>query len=401
MTETRTQSLPAFNSLPILGGISLAHLLNDSIQAVIPAIFPILVADLNLSYSQLGMLGAANNMIGALLQPLIGAYTDRRPIPFLLPVGMLFSMLGMLWMGYAQDVMQLTLAVMLIGIGSSIFHPEGSRIIALASGERRGFGQSLFQVLGQAGQALAPVWTIVIFEPLRQKGSFLFMIVAGIATIMLIYLSRWYKSNLRANHFVKPVSLKKLSSKRQGLIYYVFLLIIVITFARSCYLVGVIGFYSFFQTKVLMNSLAEAQSYIFIFLISLALGTLHGGTLADKMGLRAVLWLSVSISGLTAVLLPFTEGWIAYLILFVSGYAAMAGFPVSLIYCLELLPERVGLISGLMFGLAFGVGAIGAVGLGLLGDWLGIQNMMIICCSLPLLGLLAFLLPMERSRRNR
>lgn len=401
MIESRSQPLPSFHSLPILGGISLVHLLNDSIQAVIPAMFPILETELKLSYSQLGLIAFANNIVASFLQPLIGFYTDKRPMPYLLPFGMICSMLGMLWLGVASNIVQLVLAVMLLGVGSSVFHPEGSRLVILASGERRGMGQSLFQVSGQAGQALAPIWTIVIFAPLGQKGSWLFVVVGSIATIMLFYLAGWYKTNLRETNFVRPIALKKLHTKRQELIYYVFVLIAIITLARSCYMVGVIGFYTFFQTKVLMNSLAEAQSYIFIFLVSLALGTLHGGTLADRMGLRAVLWLSVSISGLTAVLLPFTEGWMAYLVLFVSGYAAMAGFPVSLIYCLELLPERVGLISGMMFGLAFGIGALAAIGLGAIGDWLGIKNMMIICCSLPLLGLIAFLLPMERSRRHR
>ncbi|MCS7018902.1 MAG: MFS transporter [Bernardetiaceae bacterium] len=379
----------------------MVHLMNDSMQAVIPAIFPILEKELRLTYSELGLIAFANNMIASFLQPIVGFYTDKRPMPYLLPIGMLFSMVGMFWMGFATDVLQMALSVMLIGIGSSVFHPEGSRLVVLASGERRGLGQSLFQVLGQAGQALAPVWTVVIFMPLGRQGAWLFMVIAGIASILLVYLARWYQQNLKQTIFVKPVSLKSLPAKRQELIYYVFFLIFIITFVRSCYLVGVIGFYSFFQTKVLMNSLAEAQSYVFIFLIALALGTLHGGTLADKMGLRAVLWLSVSVSGLTALALPFTEGWVAYLILFVSGYAAMAGFPVSLIYCLELLPERIGLISGLMFGLAFGVGAVAAVVLGMIGDWLGIKNMMIICSSLPLLGFLAFLLPLERSRRRR
>lgn len=401
MAERRAQSLPTFTSLYVLGGISLVHLMNDSMQAVIPAIFPILEHELKLTYSELGIIAFANNMIASFLQPLIGFYTDKRPMPYLLPLGMLCSMLGMFWMGFADDVVQLSGAVMLLGVGSSVFHPEGSRLVVLASGERRGLGQSLFQVLGQAGQALAPVWTVVIFMPLGRQGAWLFMALAGMASIMLFYLARWYRRNLQVSNFVKPVSLKKLSPKRQELIYYVFILIFVITFARSCYIVGVVGFYNFFQTKVLMNSLAEAQSYVFIFLVALALGTLHGGTLADRMGLRNVLWLSVAISGLTAVFLPFVEGWLAYLILFISGYAIMAGFPVSLIYCLELLPERVGLISGLMFGLAFGVGAVAAVGLGTIGDWLGIKNMMIICCALPLLGLFGFLLPVERSRRNR
>ncbi|WP_448519270.1 MFS transporter [Rhodoflexus sp.] len=401
MTAIRTQPLPAFNSLPILGAISTVHLLNDSMQAVIPAIFPILETELQLSYRQLGLIAFANNIVASFLQPLIGFYTDKRPKPYLLPLGMLCSTIGMLWMGLATDIVQLVLAVMLIGVGSSVFHPEGSRLVIIASGERRGMGQSLFQVLGQAGQALAPVWTIVIFAPLGQKGSWLFVIVGSVATLILFYLAGWYKANLKETTFVRPISLNKLHAKRQELIYYAFGLIALITFARSCYIVGIVGFYTFFQTKVLMHSLAEAQSYIFVFLISLALGTLHGGTLADRIGLRSVMWLSVTISAFAAILLPFTEGWSTYLILFISGYAAMAGFPVSLIYCLELLPERVGLVSGAMFGLTFGIGAVAAIGLGAIGDWLGIKNMIMICCVLPLIGLFAFLLPVERSRRRR
>ncbi|MCS6969024.1 MAG: MFS transporter [Cytophagales bacterium] len=401
MVSSRSDSLPTFNSLTVLGGISLVHLLNDSMQAVIPAMFPILETSLRLSYSQLGLVAFANNMIASFLQPMVGFYTDKRPSPYLLPFSMLFSMAGIFWLGYADSVLELMAAVALLGVGTSVFHPEGSRLVVIASGERRGLGQSLFQVLGQAGQALAPVWTVVVFSPLGQRGALLFVAVALIAVVILTYLANWYQNNLNQYKVARPTAIKKLPRKRRELIYYVFALIILVTFARSCYQVGIIGFYSFFQTKVLSSSLEEAQSYVFIFLVALSLGTLHGGSLADHMGLRNVLWLSASISGLSAVLLPFTDSWAAYAILFVSGYAIMAGFPVSLIYCLELLPERIGLVSGIMFGLAFGSGALAAVVLGMIGDWLGIQNMMTICCSLPLLGLLVFFLPVERSRRRR
>lgn len=382
----------------ILFIIGLCHLLNDSLQAVVPAMFPILGKSLGLSFTQLGMIAFALNIVSSVMQPAVGLMTDKKPMPYALPAGLACSMAGILGLAFAPNFLLIILSVIFIGIGSAIFHPEGSRVAYLAAGPRRGLAQSIYQVGGNSGQALAPLITALILVPFGQRGAALFSAVAAIAVALLMYIARWYTEKLSAARKAANKQVGKSDGRRplaKGILPAL-LLILLLIFARSWYISGVTNFYAFYAIHEYSFTIKHAQFLLFAFLVAGAAGTFFGGPLADQFGKKNVIAASMLFAVPFSAILPFLPPAAALACLILNGFILMTSFSVTVVYAQELVPGKIGLMSGLTVGLAFGMGAIGSVGLGYLADLAGLKEMIIGVGFLPLLGLSAFLLPSDK-----
>lgn len=380
--------------------IGICHLLNDSLQAVIPAMFPILERSMSLTFTQLGMIAFTLNMVSSVMQPVIGWYTDKRPMPYALPLGLTASMLGILGLAFAPSFLTILCCVFFIGLGSAVFHPEGSRVAYMAAGEKRGLAQSIYQVGGNTGQAMAPLITALILVPLGQFGSVWFTLVAAIAVLFLIYIAKWYKGRLIHLHAVsKKSSAAAVETVITKPIILALIMIIFLIFARSWYVSAIGNFYTFYAMNAYHVSIQQAQSYIFVFLFFGAVGT-FGLLLADRFGKRNVIIVSMMASAPLTIFLPFAGPVIAYGVLALIGVVLMSSFSVTVVYAQELVPGKIGTMSGLTVGLAFGMGAIGAVALGALIDSAGLTPTMTAVAFLPVLGLLAFVLPSDKTLKE-
>lgn len=382
---------------PILFIISAAHLLNDSLQAVIPAMFPILEKSLNLSFTQLGFIAFTLNMIASVMQPIIGTYTDKKPTPFALPIGLTSSMIGMFALAFAPNFWTILLSVIFIGFGSATFHPEGSRVAYLAAGDRRGLAQSIFQVGGNTGQALAPLITAIVLVPLGQFGAIWFTLVAGLAVIFLIYIAKWYQTKLLSMENQQKFIPKKQNQHISKSIKHALMLLILLVFARSWYQGTISNFYAFYAIDTYDISISQAQIFIFTFLILGAIGTFLGGPLADRFGKKMIIFISLIGPAPLALALPFVNQLVALMMLGIIGLLLMLSFSVTVVYAQELVPGKIGTMSGLIVGLSFGLGAIGAVALGLLIDYIGLFPTIISASFLPLIGILALKLPTDQK----
>lgn len=381
---------------PILFIISASHLLNDSLQAVIPAMFPILEKSLNLSFTQLGLIAFTLNMIASVMQPVIGTYTDKHPKPYALPIGLTSSMIGMLALAFAPNFWTILLSVVFIGLGSATFHPEGARVAYLAAGNKRGLAQSIYQVGGNTGQALAPLITALVLVPLGQFGAIWFTLVAALAVAFLIHIAKWYKNELIIESKQRQPSIpKKHSSEVSKAIKYALFTLIFLVFARSWYQGAIGNFYAFYAIDTYGISISRAQIFIFTFLILGAIGTFIGGPLADRYGRRAVIFISLVGPAPLAIALPYVSETPALIMLGLIGLLLMLSFSVTVVYAQELVPGKIGTMSGLIVGLGFGLGAIGAVVLGILIDYIDLLPTMIIISFLPLIGLFALKLPKD------
>ncbi len=383
---------------PILFIISASHLLNDSLQAVIPAMFPILEKSLNLSFTQLGLIAFTLNMIASVMQPVIGTYTDKNPKPYALPIGLTSSMIGMFALAFAPNFWTILLSVAFIGFGSATFHPEGARVAYLAAGNRRGLAQSIYQVGGNTGQALAPLITALVLVPLGQFGAIWFTIAAGLAVILLIYIARWYQNELVIERKQKQPALPKKPNKQvSSAIKSALFLLIFLVFARSWYQGAIGNFYAFYAIDTYGISISRAQIFIFTFLILGAIGTFAGGPLADRFGRRSIIFFSLVGPAPFAIALPYVSETIALIMLGLIGLLLMLSFSVTVVYAQELVPGKIGTMSGLIVGLGFGLGAIGAVVLGGLIDYIGLLPTMVLTSFLPLIGLFALKLPTDEK----
>ncbi|PEN87886.1 MFS transporter [Bacillus toyonensis] len=383
----------------ILFAISFGHFLNDSMQAVVPALFPILEKTMNLSYMQVGWIAFALNMTSSIMQPVFGMYSDKKPSPFLLPLGMFSSMLGMIGLAFAPNFIVVIISVLFIGLGSAVFHPEGARVAYMAAGAKRGLAQAIYQVGGNTGNSLAPIFTALIFVPLGQIGSLGFTAFAAVGIILLIFVSNWYKNELAtgAVRRKKRAALEAENAIVSTHIKFVIILLVFLTFVRSWYGAGIGNFYQFYLIEHSGLSIKNAQYFVFAFMIAGVLGTFFGGPLADRFGKKNIIVFSMLGSAPLALLLPHVSlVWVVPLFLCI-GFISSSSFSVIVVYAQELVPGKVGMVSGLIVGLAFGLGALGAVVLGKLADIYSLQFIMILCSCLPLIGLTSWLLPSDKK----
>jgi MFS transporter, FSR family, fosmidomycin resistance protein len=388
---------PMFKILFIIG---LCHLLNDAIQSVVPAMFPILQKSMGLSFTQLGVIAFSLNMVSSVMQPVVGNFTDKKPLPFALPIGLTFTLAGILGLGFAPSFGMVVLSVLFIGLGSAVFHPEGSRVAHMASGSRRGLAQSIYQVGGNTGQALAPLITALILVPLGQIGASWFTIVAALAVMLLFYIANWYNQRLTTSPLKKKSSntatKKGISPEvKKALIFILFLI-----FARSWYISGMTNFYAFYAIKAYALTIRESQLFLFAFLVSGAFGTFFGGPLADRFGKKKIISFSMLATVPFSILIPYLPAYMAFIFLLLTGFILMTSFSVTVVYAQELVPGKIGTMSGLTVGLAFGMGAIGSFGLGYIADAIGLKTMVMGIGALPLLGLISFLLPSDQNVRE-
>ncbi|OWR33074.1 MFS transporter [Saccharibacillus sp. O23] len=380
----------------VLFAIGLVHLFNDSMQSVIPAIMPILQDSMKLSYAQLGWILFAINFTASIMQPVVGLFADKRPTPALLPLAMASTLTGMLLLAYASDYAAVIVAVIFVGLGSAAFHPEGSRVSHMAAGPRRGLAQSIFQVGGNAGQSLAPLLTRLIFIPLGQFGAIWFTGIAALGIVVQLFIARWYGRTLRAAERTKKAVVRRaMDPAVRRKIAGAMTLLLLLVFVRSWYVTSVGSYYAFYLRDAFAVSIADAQIYVFLFLAAGAAGTFFGGPLADRFGKRTVLFGSMVLAAPLTLALPYADLTWTGILLTLIGFILLSSFSVSVVYAQMLIPGRVGAVSGLVTGLAFGMGGIGGLVLGSWMDAAGVATVMKFCSYLPLLGVLTFLLPTD------
>ena len=376
----------------ILFSISFAHLLNDLIQAIIPSIYPIIKESYHLTFSQIGLITFAFQFSASIFQPLVGYFTDKNPKPFSQIYGMLFSMAGIISISFASNFYWIIASVVLIGTGSSIFHPESARISNLASGGKRGLAQSIFQVGGNFGTALGPLLVALIVVPNSQKYILWFVTVAALGLIILSKIAFWYKEHLVfGKNKVQPfIDLHNLP-KRKVQISIAILLIVI--FSKFFYSASLSSYYQFYIIDKFGLTIKQAQFHMFIYLFSYAVGTILGGPLGDKIGRKYVIWLSVFGAFPFALALPYVDLFWTDVLMVVIGIIISSAFPAILVYAQELVPKKLGMVSGLFYGFAFGMGALGSALLGKLADATSIQYVYHVCSFLPLIGIICYFLP--------
>ena len=384
---------------PILFAISFSHLLNDTIQSLIPAIYPIVKNSFSLTFTQIGLITLTFQMAASLLQPFVGHYTDRKPQPYSLAIGMGFSLAGLVLLSQASNFGMLIFSVALVGIGSSIFHPEASRMASMASGGRRGMAQSVFQVGGNAGSSIGPLLAALIIVPYGQSNIIWFSVLALLAIIILLNVGSWYKIKIktRAEKVASAHAVQTLSRKK--IIISVIILLILI-FSKYFYLTSMSSYYTFYVIHKFGVSVQSSQIYLFIFLFSVAAGTLIGGPLGDKIGRKYVIWGSIFGVAPFTLLLPHANLFWTAVLTVPIGVILASAFSAILVYAQELIPGKVGMISGLFFGFAFGMGGVGSALLGALADRTSIEYVYSICAFLPLIGLITGFLP-DIGRKGR
>ena len=376
---------------PILFVVAIAHLFNDLIQAVIPAAYPILKENYNLSFTQIGLITLAYQLAASILQPLVGLYTDKNPKPFSQMYGMLFSLAGIITLAYATSFNFVLLAVVLVGIGSSIFHPESSRISFLASGGKRGLAQSIFQLGGNAGTAIGPLLVAFIVVPRSQHHIVWFSIIALMALFVLYRIAFWYQSHLILRAKKKSDIVLPDLTKRQ-VTFAVFTLMVLI-FSKFFYTASISSYFTFYLMDKFQLSIQDAQFHLVWFLAACAVGTLIGGPLGDKFGRKYVIWFSVLGAAPFSLMLPFADLFWTGVLSVVIGMVISSAFPAILVYAQELLPKKLGMVSGLFYGFAFGMGGLGSALLGSLADKTSITYIYQLCAYLPLIGIVALFLP--------
>lgn len=391
IANTATNEQPQGMIMKIVGAVAFAHLLNDLIQAVLPAIYPMLKANFALSFAQVGLISFVYQITGSLLQPWIGLYTDKHPKPYLLPLGMMVTLCGILLLAFSPSFTVLLLASALIGVGSATFHPEASRVARMASGGRFGTAQSTFQVGGNTGTAIGPLLAALIIVPFGQHAVAWLVVFSLLAIWVLFGVSRWTISHAK-NSFAAKVN--QTQTKLHGRQLIIALTTIsVLMFAKFTYIASISNYFTFYLIQKFQISLQTAQLHLFVFLAAVALGTFAGGPIGDRIGRKAVIWVSFVGMAPFALMMPYANLFWTTVLSVITGLVLSSAFAAMVVYAQEAVPGRVGMISGLMFGLMFGVSGIAAAGLGHLADVNGIEWVFGLCSFLPLLGFATVFLP--------
>lgn len=392
-TKSFTRPVVVATVYPILLAISFSHLLNDTIQSLIPSIYPMVKSSYQLNFAQIGIITLTFQLAASLLQPFVGFYTDKKPQPFSLAVGMGISLIGLIVLGLSHHYYVVLIAVALIGAGSSIFHPEASKVAYMASGGQRGLAQSIFQVGGNAGSAIGPLLAALIIVPYGQQQILWFSLLALLAIIVLYQIGKWYTANMQ---LIRPK--KNLAGIKENIlpaqkVRLAVIILLVLIFSKYFYLASMSSYYTFFLIDKFHLSISQAQLHLFIFLAAVAAGTLLGGPLGDRFGRKYVIWFSILGAAPFTLLLPHVPLLFVTILSICIGFILASAFSAILVYAQELIPGKIGTVSGLFFGFAFGMGGIGSALLGTLADHTSVQYMFMVCSFLPLIGLLTGFLP--------
>lgn len=390
----RSQFTSSEIALPVLIALSLSHCLNDLLQSLLAASYPLFKEDLALSFGQIGLITLVYQMAASVFQPLAGLFFDKRPFVWSLPAGMCFTLVGLLNLAFASNLHWVLVSVFLIGVGSSILHPEASRITSLASGGRRGFAQSVFQVGGNLGGSFGPLLMALLVAPYGRHNIAYFAIVAFVAILVMIPVCRWYKAYLRRVKW-RPTNAVRHAPMPlpHGRTFFAIAILLTLIFSKYIYMASLSSYYTFYLMHKFGVSVQQSQIFLFVFLLATAAGTLMGGPIGDRIGRKYVIWMSILGTAPFSILMPHVSLAWTVVLSFCVGFMLSSAFPAILLYAQELLPNKLGLISGLFFGFAFGIAGIASAVLGDMADHYGIEAVYNICAYMPLLGLVTWFLP--------
>jgi len=398
LMKTTTQTGTAF---AILSMLAVCHMLNDMLQSIISAVYPLLKDSLLLNFTQIGLITLVFQLSSSIFQPVVGLITDKRPQPYSLPIGMAFSMIGILSLSFAGSFIHVLIAVFLTGLGSSIFHPEASRLAYMASGGKTGLAQSIFQVGGNFGSSVGPLLALWIITPYGQQNIKWLSLIALVCIGIMLIISKWYKSNLYRLKSAKKddSSIEKQSVYSSGKVAFAITILLILIFSKYVYMASLNSYYMFYLIDKFGVSVKDAQLFLFAFLFAVALGTIIGGPIGDRIGRKYVIWASILGTAPFALIMPHVGlVWTCVLSIFI-GFILSSAFSAILVYAQELVPGKVGLIGGLFFGLAFGIAGIASAILGKIADETSIQHVYDICAYLPLIGLVAAFLPNTKKEK--
>lgn len=385
-------------SILIICGIS--HFLNDMIQSIIPSIYPIIKDKFDFSFAQIGIITLMFQMASSILQPFTGLYADKHPRPYALSVGMCFTLIGLLMLAFSENYLLILLSVSIVGLGSSVFHPTASRVAQLASGGRKSLAQSIFQVGGNGGSATGPLLAALIILPFGQHAISWFALAALLAALIMIRLGAWYKARLVyvVTHPQKNVTLSNDISKRAK--YGALFILVLLIFSKYFYTSCITSYFTFFLIDKFGISVQASQLCLFVFLAAFAIGTVAGGMLGDKFGRKYVIWFSILGAAPFALIMPFANLFWTLVCTFLSGLIIASAFSSIVVYATDLMPDKVGLIAGIFFGLMFGLGGLGSAFFGWLADKTSIEFIFQVSAFLPLLGIIAGFLPNTQKKRS-
>jgi FSR family fosmidomycin resistance protein-like MFS transporter len=383
-------------ALGVLGALTASHLINDMMQSLILALYPILKGEFQLSFAQIGLITLTFQLTASFFQPLVGLYADKHPTPYALPMGMGSTLCGLLLLAFAPNFGAVLVAAAFVGIGSAVFHPESSRVARMASGGRHGFAQSMFQVGGNTGSAIGPLIAALVIAPYGQRSIAWFALAALLGIFLLLKVSGWYAANRVSGSATRSVK-SEVSQYSRRVVLGAIAVLLVLIFSKYFYIAGLSSFYTFYLIEKFGLSVQSAQMHLFLFLLASALGTLVGGPVGDRIGRKPVIWASILGIAPFTLLLPYVDLFWTTTLTIVIGFMLSSAFSAILVYAQELMPGKVGMVSGLFFGFAFGMGGLGAAVLGILADHTSIDFVYRAIAWLPLLGVVAILLPRSRK----
>ncbi|WP_034669484.1 MFS transporter [Chryseobacterium populi] len=385
---------------PILFMISFSHFLNDLIQSTIPSLYPILKGEFKLSFAQIGIITLVFQLTASILQPFVGIYTDKKPNPRSLAIGMTLSMAGLLLLAAAHQYYVILIAVGLIGMGSSVFHPEASRVAQMASGGQKGLAQSIFQVGGNSGSAIGPLLVALIVLPLGQGYVGLFAIAAFIGIILLWRIGNWYAERLAFRKTAKHKDLVVHIPLSRKKVLFSITILLALVFSKYIYLASMTNYFTFFLIDKFHISVKDSQLYLFMFLAAVAVGTILGGKLGDKYGRKKIIWVSILGAAPFTLCLPYLPLMWTIIFAVIIGLIIASAFSAILVYATDLMPDKIGLVAGLFFGFMFGMGGIGSAVLGAVADDTSIEYVFKICAFLPLMGIITAFLPNIKGQKT-